>query len=145
MAPFKSVSMNENYKFYIDMSLVSIADDILEELFPFYGYFKGEGYANIAKSMTNYIFSKSSIKEIFMENIGEFRIFASLGGENIRAMIADEKKARRLSKKLKVKAFAGIVEIKKNTFAYYEVTDNLNPKDAPHTILSEKSVLCKLN
>ena len=130
MEPFKSVPMNEDYKFYIDMSLSTIVDEVLEELFPFYGYFKGEGYANIAKSMTNYIFSKSGIKEIFMENIGEFRIFTSLGGENIRAMIADEKKARRLSKKLKVKAFAGIVEIKKNTFAYYEVTDNLNPKDA---------------
>ena len=130
MEPFKSVPMNEDYKFYIDMSLSTIVDEVLEELFPFYGYFKGEGYANIAKSMANYIFSKSSIKEIFMENIGEFRIFTSLGGENIRAMIADEKKARRLSKKLKVKAFAGIVEIKKNTFAYYEVTDNLNPKDA---------------
>ena len=130
MEPFKSVPMDEDYKFYIDMSLSTIVDEVLEELFPFYGYFKGEGYANIAKSMTNYIFSKSGIKEIFMENIGEFRIFTSLGGENIRAMIADEKKARRLSKKLKVKAFAGIVEIKKNTFAYYEVTDNLNPKDA---------------
>ena len=42
MAPFKSVSMNENYKFYIDMSLVSITDDILEKLFPFYGYFGSE-------------------------------------------------------------------------------------------------------
>ena len=130
MRPFKSVPMDEDYKFYIDLSLSTIVDEVLEELFPFYGYFKGEGYANIAKSMTNCIFSKSGIKEIFMENIGEFRIFASLGSENIRAMIADEKKAKRLSKKLKVKAFAGIVEIKKNIFAYYEVTDNLNSKDA---------------
>ncbi|WP_304345508.1 hypothetical protein [Campylobacter showae] len=140
MRPFKSVPMNEDYKFYIDMSLSTIVDEVLEELFPFYGYFKGEGYANIAKSMTNYIFSKSGIKEIFMENIGEFRIFASLGSENIRAMIADEKKARRLSKKLKVKAFAGIVEIKKNIFAYYEVTDNLNSKDAPIHLKKLKNI-----
>jgi len=140
MRPFKSVPMNEDYKFYIDMSLSTIVDEVLEELFPFYGYFKGEGYTNIAKSMTNYIFSKSGIKEIFMENIGEFRIFASLGSENIRAMIADEKKARRLSKKLKVKAFAGIVEIKKNIFAYYEVTDNLNSKDAPIHLKKLKNI-----
>ena len=140
MEPFKSVPMNEDYKFYIDMSLSTIVDEVLEELFPFYGYFKGEGYINIAKSMTNYIFSKSGIKEIFMENIGEFRIFASLGSENIRAMIADEKKARRLSKKLKVKAFADIVEIKKNTFAYYEVTDNLNSKDAPIHLKKLKNI-----
>ena len=97
MAPFKSVSMNENYKFYIDMSLVSITDDILEELFPFYGYFGSEGYANIAKSMTKYMFSKSSVEEIFMENIGESRIFMSLSSENIRAMIVGEKRAQRLT------------------------------------------------
>ena len=140
MAPFKSVSMNENYKFYIDMSLVSIADDILEELFPFYGYFGSEGYANIAKSMTKYMFSKSSIKEIFMENIGEFRIFMSLSSENIRAMIVGEKRAQRLTKKLESKAFADIVEIKKNTFAYYEVTDNLNPKDASAHLSKLKNI-----
>lgn len=140
MAPFKSVSMNENYKFYIDMSLVSITDDILEELFPFYGYFGSEGYANIAKSMTKYMFSKSSIKEIFMENIGEFRIFMSLSSENIRAMIVGEKRAQRLTKKLESKAFADIVEIKKNTFAYYEVTDNLNPKDASAHLSKLKNI-----
>ena len=130
MRPFKSVPMDENYKFYIDMSLSTIVDEVLEELFPFYGFFGSKGYAKIAKSMANYIFSKSSIKEIFMENIGEFRIFTSLGDENIRVMIADEKRAKGLSKKLKVKAFADIVEVKKNIFAYFEVTDNLNPKDA---------------
>lgn len=130
MRPFKSVPMDENYKFYIDMSLSTIVDEVLEELFPFYGFFGSKGYAKIAKSMANYIFSKSSIKEIFMENIGEFRIFTSLGDENIRVMIVDEKRANRLSKKLKVKAFADIVEVKKNIFAYFEVTDNLNPKDA---------------
>ena len=130
MRPFKSVPMDENYKFYIDMSLSTIVDEVLEELFPFYGFFGSKGYAKIAKSMTNYIFSKSGIKEIFMENIGELRIFASLWSGNIRAMIADEKRANGLSKKLKVKAFAGIVEVKKNIFAYYEVTDNLNSKDA---------------
>ncbi|WP_346746133.1 hypothetical protein [uncultured Campylobacter sp.] len=130
MRPFKSVPMDENYKFYIDMSLSTIVDEVLEELFPFYGFFGSKGYAKIAKSMANYIFSKSSIKEIFMENIGELRIFASLWSGNIRAMIADEKRANGLSKKLKVKAFAGIVEVKKNIFAYYEVTDNLNSKDA---------------
>ena len=130
MRPFKSVPMDENYKFYIDMSLSTIVDEVLEELFPFYGFFGSKGYAKIAKSMANYIFSKSGIKEIFMENIGEFRIFTSLGDENIRAMIVDEKRANGLSKKLKVKAFADIVEVKKNTFAYFEVTDNLNPKDA---------------
>ena len=140
MAPFKSVSMNENYKFYIDMSLVSIADDILEELFPFYGYFGSEGYANIAKSMTKYMFSKSSVKEIFMENIGEFRIFMSLSSENIRAMIVGEKRAQRLTKKLESKAFADIVEIKKNTFAYYEVTDNLNPKDTSAHLSKLKNI-----
>jgi len=140
MAPFKSVSMNENYKFYIDMSLVSITDDILEELFPFYGYFGSEGYANIAKSMTKYMFSKSSVKEIFMENIGEFRIFMSLSSENIRAMIVGEKRAQRLTKKLESKAFADIVEIKKNTFAYYEVTDNLNPKDASAHLSKLKNI-----
>ena len=141
MRPFKSVPMDEDYKFYIDLSLSTIVDEVLEELFPFYGFFKGEGYSNIVKSMTNYIFSKSSIKEIFMENIGEFRIFASLGSENIRAMIADEKKAKRLSKKLKVKAFAAIVEIKKNIFAYFEVTDNLSPKDAPIRLKKLKNIL----
>jgi len=130
MRPFKSVPMDENYKFYIDMSLSTIVDEVLEELFPFYGFFGSKGYAKIAKSMANYIFSKSSIKEIFMENIGEFRIFTSLGDENIRVKIADEKRAKGLSKKLKVKAFADIVEVKKNIFAYFEVTDNLNPKDA---------------
>ena len=130
MRPFKSVPMDENYKFHIDMSLSTIVDEVLEELFPFYGFFGSKGYAKIAKSMANYIFSKSSIKEIFMENIGEFRIFTSLGDENIRVMIADEKRAKGLSKKLKVKAFADIVEVKKNIFAYFEVTDNLNPKDA---------------
>ena len=130
MRPFKSVPMDENYKFYIDMSLSTIVDEVLEELFPFYGFFGSKGYAKIAKSMANYIFSKSGIKEIFMENIGEFRIFTSLGDENIRAMIVDEKRANGLSKKLKVKAFADIVEVKKNIFAYFEVTDNLNPKDA---------------
>ena len=140
MEPFKSVPMGEDYKFYIDMSLSTIVDEVLEELFPFYGFFGSKGYAKIAKSMANYIFSKSSIKEIFMENIGEFRIFTSLGSENIRAMIADEKKAKRLSKKLKVKAFAGIVEIKKNTFAYYEVTDNLNPKDASAHLSKLKNI-----
>ena len=141
MRPFKSVPMDENYKFYIDLSLSTIVDEVLEELFPFYRYFKGEGYANITKSMTNYIFSKSGIKEIFMENIGEFRIFTSLGDENIRVMIADEKRAKGLSKKLKVKAFAGIVEIKKNIFAYYEVTDNLNSKDASIHLKKLKNIL----
>ena len=132
MRPFKSVPMNEDYKFYIDMSLSTIVDEVLEELFPFYRYFKGEGYANIAKSMTNYIFSKSGIKEIFMENIGELRIFASLGSE---------KRIKRLSKKLKVKAFAAIVEIKKNIFAYFEATDNLNPKDASIHLKKLKNIL----
>ena len=122
------------------MSLVSITDDILEELFPFYGYFGSEGYVNIAKSMTKYMFSKSSTKEIFMENIGEFRIFMSLSSENIRAMIVDEKRAQSLTKKLESKAFADIVEIKKNTFAYYEVTDNLNPKDASAHLSKLKNI-----
>ncbi|WP_297940239.1 hypothetical protein, partial [uncultured Campylobacter sp.] len=132
MRPFKSVPMDENYKFYIDMSLSTIVDEVLEELFPFYGFFGSKGYANIVKSMTNYIFSKSSIKEIFMENIGELRIFASLGSE---------KRVKRLSKKLKVKAFAAIVEIKKNIFAYFEATDNLNPKDAPIRLKKLKNIL----
>ena len=140
MRPFKSVPMDENYKFYIDMSLSTIVDEVLEELFPFYGFFGSKGYAKIAKSMANYIFSKSSIKEIFMENIGEFRIFTSLGDENIRVMIADEKRAKGLSKKLKVKAFADIVEVKKNIFAYFEVTDNLNPKDASMHLKKLKNI-----
>ena len=140
MRPFKSVPMDENYKFYIDMSLSTIVDEVLEELFPFYGFFGSKGYAKIAKSMANYIFSKSSIKEIFMENIGEFRIFTSLGDENIRAMIVDEKRAKRLSKKLKVKAFADIVEVKKNIFAYFEATDNLNPKDASMHLKKLKNI-----
>ena len=132
MRPFKSVPMDENYKFYIDMSLSTIVDEVLEELFPFYGFFGSKGYAKIAKSMANYIFSKSSIKEIFMENIGELRIFASLGSE---------KRIKRLSKKLKVKAFAAIVEIKKNIFAYFEATDNLNPKDASIHLKKLKNIL----
>lgn len=132
MRPFKSVPMDENYKFYIDMSLSTIVDEVLEELFPFYGFFGSKGYAKIAKSMANYIFSKSSIKEIFMENIGELRIFASLGSE---------KRIKRLSKKLKIKAFAAIVEIKKNIFAYFEVTDNLNPKDASIHLKKLKNIL----
>ena len=132
MRPFKSVPMDENYKFYIDMSLSTIVDEVLEELFPFYGFFGSKGYAKIAKSMANYIFSKSSIKEIFMENIGELRIFASLGSE---------KRVKRLSKKLKVKAFAAIVEIKKNIFAYFEATDNLNPKNASIHLKKLKNIL----
>lgn len=132
MRPFKSVPMDENYKFYIDMSLSTIVDEVLEELFPFYGFFGSKGYAKIAKSMANYIFSKSSIKEIFMENIGELRIFASLGSE---------KRIKRLSKKLKVKAFAAIVEIKKNIFAYFKATDNLNPKDASIHLKKLKNIL----
>ncbi|MCD8213496.1 MAG: hypothetical protein LUC34_05555 [Campylobacter sp.] len=122
----KNIDKNEeDYKRYIDFSLTYILQDILKAVFPFSGYFMEQGYTGILKSAAKVIFQENTLREVIMEDIGVLKIFEKINKANLNVKTAgSDKETKRFSKKLKRKAFAGVLKREQKNFIVYYYDEN---------------------
>ena len=126
---------DDEYKYTIDLSLTSTLDDALYDIFPFYGFFIDKS-DDIMKKVIDAVFSggKGNIfKNIFMELIGELKVFSMLGEAPVAKLVHENNK--KALKKLKQTAFAGVVKVKGNQLLYIYVE---HKKKSNHKIKKTK-------
>ena len=95
--------------------MISTLDDILYDIFPFYGFFIGKSYETILKSITKAFFSSSKdnlLKNIFIELVGELKTFSTLNELPVAKIV--NKDHGKIIKEKKKKGFIEITKEKSN-------------------------------
>ena len=106
---------DDEYKYTIDFAMISTLDDILYDIFPFYGFFIGKSYETILKSITKAFFSSSKdnlLKNIFIELVGELKTFSTLNELPVAKIV--NKDHGKIIKEKKKKGFIEITKEKSN-------------------------------
>ena len=106
---------DDEYKYTIDFAMISTLDDILYDIFPFYGFFIGKSYETILKSITKAFFSTSKdnlLKNIFIELVGELKTFSTLNELPVAKIV--NKDHGKIIKQKKKKGFIEITKEKSN-------------------------------
>ena len=106
---------DDEYKYTIDFAMISTLDDILYDIFPFYGFFIGKSYETILKSITKAFFSTSKdnlLKNIFIELVGELKTFSTLNELPVAKIV--NKDHGKIIKEKKKKGFIEITKEKSN-------------------------------